>query len=153
VNYRATVWLNGQELGNHEGGFTPFAFEVTGKVQAGDNHITVRADNRHSNETLPASDFDWQNYGGITRSIRLISVADTFIRDWFIRLEAGQVRADVFLDGPAMAGQPVEVRFDSLRLSLRGVTDGQGKASQHPAKATLTGLPCAPSPPAGGRFC
>ena len=30
VAQRATVWLNGKRLGEHEGGFTPFAFEVTG---------------------------------------------------------------------------------------------------------------------------
>src|SRR6476620_2775457 len=30
---RATVWLNGKRLGDHEGGFTPFAFEVTGRLR------------------------------------------------------------------------------------------------------------------------
>lgn len=128
VNYRSVVWLNGQELGYHEGGFTPFAYEVTGKLLAGDNALTIRADNRHTNETLPASDFDWQNYGGVTRSIRLVSVAATFIKDWFVRLEQGAVRADVWLDGAGCANQPVSVRFPGLGLLLSGITDAQGRA-------------------------
>lgn len=124
VNYRSQVWLNGQDLGGHEGGFTPFSFEVTDKIKAGDNQITVRADSRHTNETLPASDFDWQNYGGITRSIRLVTVAQAFVRDWFVRLEGGKIVADVWLDGAAP--MPISVSFDGLRLTLRGMPDANG---------------------------
>ena len=38
ANYMASVWLNGQPLGDHEGGFTPFAFEATRTLRAGDEH-------------------------------------------------------------------------------------------------------------------
>jgi len=33
VNYEALVYLNGQLLGSHRGGYTPFQFDVTGKLQ------------------------------------------------------------------------------------------------------------------------
>lgn len=129
VNDRCVVWLNGEEIGAHEGGFTGFAFEVTGKLKAGANFLTVRADARHTDETLPASDFDWQNYGGITRSVWLVETADTFIRDWFIRLEGGAIRADVTLDGQGAAGAPVRVSFPDLRLTLSGTADSAGRAA------------------------
>lgn len=127
VNYRSTVWLNAQELGSHEGGFTPFAFEVTDALKTGDNQITIRADNRHSNETLPASDFDWHNYGGVTRSVRLIETEATFVRDWFVRLEGGRIVGEVWLDGPAAEDAPVELRVGTV-LTMRGRTDAQGHA-------------------------
>jgi len=41
VDYRAQVYLNGKLLGEHEGGFTPFAFDVTKLLRDGDNQVTV----------------------------------------------------------------------------------------------------------------
>lgn len=138
VNYRATVWLNGRELGHHEGGFTPFSFEVTDALKAGANTLTVRADSRHSNLTLPASDFDWQNYGGVTRSVWLVETAATFIRDWFVRLEGGRILADVRVDG-APAGAPVQVSLPGLRVTMRGTSGPDGVARL--SAAALRDLP------------
>jgi beta-galactosidase/beta-glucuronidase len=43
VNYRAMVWLNGRLAGRHEGGNTPFMFDVTPLLKPGANTLTVRA--------------------------------------------------------------------------------------------------------------
>jgi beta-mannosidase len=40
--YRARAWLNGVELGLHEGYFQPFGFDVTGLLKPGDNVLAVR---------------------------------------------------------------------------------------------------------------
>ena len=42
VDYLAEVWVNGKKLGGHEGGYTPFTFDLTGKVHMGKNEILVR---------------------------------------------------------------------------------------------------------------
>jgi hypothetical protein len=42
VDYLAEVWVNGKRLGLHEGGYTPFTFDLTGKVHAGTNEILIR---------------------------------------------------------------------------------------------------------------
>jgi Glycosyl hydrolases family 2, sugar binding domain/Glycosyl hydrolases family 2/Glycosyl hydrolases family 2, TIM barrel domain len=42
VDYFAEVWVNGTRLGEHEGGYTPFTFDLTGKVRAGNNEILVK---------------------------------------------------------------------------------------------------------------
>ena len=42
VDYLAEVWINGQRLGQHEGGYTPFTFDLTGKVHARGNEVLVR---------------------------------------------------------------------------------------------------------------
>ena len=39
ANYLADVYLNGQKLGRHEGGFTPFNFEITSLVRPKDNFL------------------------------------------------------------------------------------------------------------------
>ncbi|MEL7118809.1 MAG: sugar-binding domain-containing protein, partial [Bacteroidota bacterium] len=46
VNYRAKVYLNGQYIGEHIGGFTPFQFEITDHLSAGNNTIVVKVDNK-----------------------------------------------------------------------------------------------------------
>lgn len=139
VNYHATVWLNGAQIGTHEGGFTPFWLEVTGQLKAGQNLIVVRADSRHSNQSLPSVDFDWQNYGGITRSVWLVETAVTTIQDQFIRLEGGRIVADIALDGPRAGGQRVQLAVPRLGIDLAGITDAAGRVqlSARPRSLTL----------------
>ncbi|QBD76470.1 beta-galactosidase [Ktedonosporobacter rubrisoli] len=43
VDYDATVWVNGQELGRHRGGFTPFSVELPGGLAGSEVTIVVRA--------------------------------------------------------------------------------------------------------------
>src|SRR4029077_8255868 len=45
ANYFTRVYLNGEALGEHEGGFTPFNFEITGKVKEGDNFLVIEVNN------------------------------------------------------------------------------------------------------------
>jgi beta-glucuronidase len=87
VNYLADVYLNGKKLGSHEGGFTPFQFEITSDVHAGENSIIVKVNNQRMKSGLPGLGFDWFNYGGITRSVQLIETANSFIEDYFIQLK------------------------------------------------------------------
>jgi hypothetical protein len=42
VDYLTEVWINGKRLGEHEGGYTPFTFDLTGKVRAGGNELLVK---------------------------------------------------------------------------------------------------------------
>src|SRR5262245_37774829 len=86
---RATVWVNGKRLGDHEGGFTPFAFEITGLLRARDNSIVVRVDNTRRADALPALNTDWWNYGGLTRGVRLIETPRAFLRDARVQLAPG----------------------------------------------------------------
>jgi beta-galactosidase/beta-glucuronidase len=48
VDYDATVWVNGVEVGRHRGGFTPFTCDLSGTAEAGQEiTIVVRARDRH----------------------------------------------------------------------------------------------------------
>ena len=41
VDYFATVWLNGEKLGEHEGCFVPFSYDVTSKLKDGEANVLV----------------------------------------------------------------------------------------------------------------
>ena len=74
VNYRATVWLNGHEIGSHAGAYLPWELDLTG-VRDGVNRLVVRVDNRRTAADLPPGPGgQWWNYGGILREVYLRAV-------------------------------------------------------------------------------
>ncbi len=74
VNYRATVWLNGHQVGNHGGAYLPFEFDLS-NLRPGVNRLIVRVDNRRTAADLPPGPGgQWWNYGGILREVYLRAV-------------------------------------------------------------------------------
>lgn len=130
VDYRATVYLNGKRVGEHEGGFTPFAFEVTSLLRDGDNRLTVGADSTRTATDVPPPVTDWEDYGGITRPVILVTTPATYIDDAWVRLgRDGRIRATLKLNGPSAASHDVRVRIGALGLTLSGRTDTNGSWS------------------------
>ena len=129
VNYRAYVYLNGKEVGRHEGGFTPFVIEVTEALRAGGNRLVVGVDSSHDAQSIPTVITDWDLYGGITRPVRLVTTPATFIDDATLTLGAdGRLSGEVRLQGPQAANQKVEVTIGAL-ATARAVTDANGRAT------------------------
>ena len=61
VDYVATVWVNGICVGEHQGGYTPFAFDITRLVQTGEAcEIVVRAEDDPHDLGKPRGKQDWQ---------------------------------------------------------------------------------------------
>jgi beta-galactosidase/beta-glucuronidase len=60
VDYEARVWVNGDEVGRHRGGQTPFGFDVTDHLKAGDNVVVVRAWDGWNDRTLPRGKQYWK---------------------------------------------------------------------------------------------
>jgi beta-glucuronidase len=130
VNYLADLYLNGEKLGSHEGGFTPFQFEITGKVKDGDNSLIVKVDNRRLQNGLPGIGYDWFNYGGITRDVDLIETNETFIEDYFIQLKKGSLNTVlgwVQVNG-TKTKQDIEIEIQELKLHHKAKTDDKGFA-------------------------
>lgn len=130
VNYIADVYLNGEKIGSHEGGFTPFQIEITGKVKDGDNTLIVKANNNRRGNGLPGTGYDWFNYGGITRDVNLIETNTTFIKDYFIQLKKGSlntVSGWVQLNG-TQAKQNIEIEIPELKLHYKTKTNDDGFA-------------------------
>jgi beta-glucuronidase len=132
ANYEAVVYLNGEKLGRHEGGFTPFDFEVTNLVRGRDNFLVVKVDNKRRRDAVPTLNTDWWNYGGLTRPVALVEVPDTFVRDYFVQLRKGsreEVAGWVKLDGAASANQTVTVEIPEAGLRQTFRTDADGLAA------------------------
>jgi beta-galactosidase len=109
ANYVADVWLNGAWLGYHEGGATPFGFDVGAHVLLGQpNVLAVRV---HTiplgtrNDTVPWGLIDWWNYGGLTGPVWLEASAPSHVARADVVTHLDAVDVEVLLDhAEALAG-------------------------------------------------
>ncbi len=133
VNYLAEVWLNGSQIGLHEGGNMAFEFEVTDQVQSTDNRLVVRVDGElapdrvppgnipptgssiFANMNFPASSFDFYPFTGIQRPVLLYALPQDAITDLTVITnvegQSGRVNIQVLRAGN---------QADSARFTLRG---------------------------------
>ena len=131
VNYEAVVYVNGKKVGTHEGGFTPFNYDITDVVVPGDNFLIVKVDNKRRANAVPTNIFDWWNYGGITRDVVLLEVDEVYVEDYSISLfekDSKKISMSVRLNRP-QAGKQVEVSIPELKIKKKLMTDAEGCAS------------------------
>jgi beta-glucuronidase len=137
VNYDAHVYVNGQHVGHHVGGFTPFNYDVTDLLKDGENNVIVKVDNKRHAEDVPTQIFDWWNYGGITRDVKLVSVPAVYLEDYNLQLEKVKnegVKSEKFKTisfsaklNKAEAGQQVTVFIPELKIEKTFTTDAEGR--------------------------
>lgn len=130
ANYSTRAYLNSRELGKHEGGFTPFNFEVTDQVQPGNNSLIVSVSNTRWGDAIPGKTTDWWNYGGITRDVRLVAVPATFIENFRLQLAKGSAHHAtgwVQLNGKKRPAK-VAVTIAELGVNQSFAVDASGRA-------------------------
>ena len=148
VYYKARIWLNGEYIGAHEGGYTPFELDVTGK-QKENNTLVVQVNNAWDSTTIPGAKtrmgdaisnngqlFPWLNYGGITREVYFITRPEIYSQK--VKVEAvpdvkksASLRLVVDVRNQSsetvipsvtafihLEGRPVPVSFKSRKVSI-----------------------------------
>ena len=115
VTHHAIIFLNGAELCRHRGGFLPFEVEL-GDLRDGENLLTIAVDNRIDYTTLPVGNpknywggssrqenspqkqnypnFDFFNYAGITRPVKLLTTPKSYIADIRLAAEVTDIAGD-----------------------------------------------------------
>ena len=98
VTHEAKVYLNGELLVEHKGGFTPFEAEINNLLVQGENRLTVAVNNIIDESTLPVGlvkevevngkrvvknlvNFDFFNYAGIHRPVKIYTTPKNYIED------------------------------------------------------------------------
>lgn len=133
ANYEANVFLNGEHLGSHIGGFTPFNYDITDKVKEGNNFVVVRVNNKLKSDDVPTSNTDWWNYGGITRDVLLVETPSVSVDDYLVQLEKGRYdRIQGFVKlNTRQAGVKIKLEIPELKVKAQLTTDTEGKADFH----------------------
>ena len=146
VTHGARVYLNGQLIAEHTGGFTPFEAEINAFASSGKNRLTVAVNNIVDYSTLPVGNyqeedvagigkvvtdspnFDFFNYAGIQRPVKLYTTPKTSIRDITLTTEVAgqnaQVGYTIDLQGEA------EVRVSIQDEAGETVVSGTGATGQ-----------------------
>lgn len=122
---RARVFLNGQFLGLHRGGWTPFFVEIGPALQATGNHLMIEVDNTRRDDAVPMSHIDWFNYGGLYREVEILRVPTVHVTDLRLSLGLGgtvaaRVQLSAMLDGTA------EIEIAGLGSGRIEVAQGTG---------------------------
>lgn len=139
VDYFTEVWLNGSSIGSHEGGFTPFEFDVTGHARTGaENRLVVRVVDppRPLNQSLlglpgwegtsdgvvdgfkfseiPMGHQSWQegfNFGGIWQPVQLLDTDPVYISDLFIEPKFSQQAVKIHVEVTNKQKSPVQAKI------------------------------------------
>ena len=104
----ASVFCNGQFVGEHRGGFSAFTMDLTPYLHSGENELTVKVDNHADLPVYPAQ-ADFTFFGGLYRQVELLIFADKahfnvteYGADSLLLtpdVETGTVQASVLCDG------------------------------------------------------
>lgn len=146
ATHKARVYLNGQLVMEHSGGFLPFEAVVNDYIQTGTNRLTVAVNNIVDYTTLPVGlytetvgpdgnkklknqpNFDFFNFAGLQRPVKIYSTPHTFIQDVTVVTDyegdKGIVRYSVEVSGET------DVRVTVLDEEGNAVSGGQGASGK-----------------------
>jgi beta-glucuronidase len=151
INYLADVWVNGTWAGYHEGGYTPFAMDLSALLVPDTwNVIAIRVDNPRwgtRNDIVPWGLTDWWNYGGITRPIRIEATPPLHVvrADVTPHLDGADVSVVIRRAATVVTAPEEAVTSDSPSASVSAAsvpaasppTSSPAEAAGAPAQATL----------------
>ena len=120
--YKSRVWLNGNAIGEHEGGHTEYWIDISSLVQRV-NFLAVELNNQPTAQTIPGWAmklagskniwYDWWHYGGIVRDVWLSVTGPVMIRRQQIRsrvvASAAEISDQVFLENHSAKSARVQV--------------------------------------------
>ncbi|EHE1543502.1 beta-glucuronidase [Escherichia coli] len=139
VTHYGKVWVNNQEVMEHQGGYTPFEADVTPYVIAGKSvRITVCVNNELNWQTIPPgmvitdengkkkqSYFhDFFNYAGIHRSVMVYTTPNTWVDDITVVTHVAQDCNHASVDWQVVANGDVSVELRDADQQV--VATGQG---------------------------
>lgn len=87
VDYDATIFVNGKEVGTHRGGHTPFSFDITDALKSGDNELIVKVHDAtqgyqlHGKQNLDPKGIWYTRVTGIWQTVWLENVAQLHLED------------------------------------------------------------------------
>ena len=131
VDYRATVWVNGEQVVQHEGGHTPFHADVTralalGNGRSGGHVVVVRAEDPGRDKTIPRGKQSWRERSSHIFYTRTTGIWQTVWLEPVNRRRIEALRLTPDVDAAALDAEVTVVGAEP-DLALRVTVTPQGK--------------------------
>ncbi len=148
----AKVYLNGNFLTHHQGGYSAFTVELTKYLKSGKNKIDVWVSNAPNSSLAPISG-DFNFYGGLYRSVELIIAPKvSFSRNYYggpgfriwntdVSEKKAKVNLEVLLDNYSNTARSLAVKASMKNKEGDIVSKGYLKVHQDPNKILSANIP------------
>ncbi len=116
----AAVYVNGKEVGRHEGGFTPFELDVTEAVRFGlSNTLAVAVTSESLSDTLAsASQYAVHPLGGISRKVTLLVVSKVNVKSYHVTTEFDEAFDDATMNVSMKIHNQTDKRLKGAKLEF-----------------------------------
>jgi len=133
IVYASQIYLNGQLVGEHDWGYSPFQVRVTETLRRR-NRLFVLVENLGRKDRVPGEIHDWNNDGGIINGVKLVFVPVTHIHNFRVatRIEnsAAHLSFELWLASrDTQAVEPVEIAVPELGVRLSVTASAGAKAT------------------------
>jgi beta-galactosidase/beta-glucuronidase len=137
VDYRATVWVNGEQVAEHEGGSVPFSADIKAVARETDNELTVRAEDPLADRTIPRGKQYWKPVSegifytptsGIWQTVWLEPLAERHVRGVEVKPDPESWAVDFSIDADGRK---------EVSISLDGREVGHWRGSADSGRITL----------------
>ncbi len=139
VDYLAEVWLNGQPVGTHEGGETPFTFDITQQLKPGQTNVLMVRVLNPTNEPIDGIRLNETarrckvtayragagfNHGGITDTVELLAVPSLYVDDLFVIATPAEETGRLAVEAEAVNSTTTS-QSGRLDLAVASARDGE----------------------------
>ena len=128
-NFTTKVFINGSIVGEFQGGYVPFNFNISKFLKEGENILLVQTDNTLDKSSVPTQKTDWWPWGGIVGDVYIVETPKQFIRNAYLQLnpdDFSQALLQVQMN-EKLLGQKVTLEIPELQFKDGFKTNSLGR--------------------------
>ena len=127
-NFTTKVFINGSIVGEFEGGYVPFNFDISKYLKDGENILLVQTDNTLNKSSVPTQKTDWWPWGGIVGDVYILETPKKFIQNAYLQLNPENFSEALFNVemNQELSGQRIVLEIPELQFKDEFLTNARG---------------------------
>ena len=127
-NFTTKIFINGSIIGEFEGGYVPFNFDISKHLKNGENILLVQTDNTLNQSSVPTQKTDWWPWGGIVGDVYIVETPKKFIQNAYLQLNPENFSEALFkLEmNQELSGQRIVLEIPELQFKDEFITNTAG---------------------------